>query len=73
MAYDEYDEYKPNIIIDNGSGYIKAGLSGDEARAYFPSIVGYPKYPKHSEFTIGGNEKNFLSVKRQKIIEEYLN
>ena len=61
MAYDEYDEYKPNIIIDNGSGYIKAGLSGDEdPRAYFPSIVGYPKYPKHSEFTIGGNEKEFF-------------
>ena len=60
MAYDEY-EYISNIIIDNGSGYIKAGLSGEESpRDYFPSIVGYPKSRKHSEFTLGGNEKELF-------------
>ena len=35
---------KNHIIIDNGSGYIKAGLSDEEgARAVFPTIVGYQK------------------------------
>ena len=33
------------IVIDNGSGMCKAGLSGDDApRTSFPSIVGRPKY-----------------------------
>ena len=33
------------IVIDNGSGMCKAGLSGDDApKASFPSIVGRPKY-----------------------------
>ena len=42
------------------SSYIKAGLAGaDSPRAYFPSIVVYPKHRKHSEFTIGRNEKKF--------------
>ncbi len=32
-------------MIDNGSGMIKAGISGDEApRSAFPSIVGRPKH-----------------------------
>ena len=34
----------PNIIIDNGTGYCKAGFSGEEGpRAYFPTIIGRPK------------------------------
>ncbi len=33
------------IVIDNGSGMCKAGLSGEDApRAVFPGIVGRPKY-----------------------------
>ena len=33
------------IVIDNGSGYIKAGFSGDDApKAVFPSIVGRPRH-----------------------------
>ena len=44
MAEDE-GESKPHIIIDNGTGYCKAGLSGEEGpRAVFPACVGYPKY-----------------------------
>ena len=31
-------------VIDNGSGVVKAGFSGEDApRAIFPSIVGRPK------------------------------
>lgn len=37
-------ESKPNIIIDNGTGYTKAGFSGEEGpRCVFPAIVGRPK------------------------------
>ena len=33
------------VIIDNGSGMMKAGIAGEEApRAVFPSIVGRPKH-----------------------------
>ena len=42
---EEEEEFKPHIIIDNGSSYIKAGLSEDEwPRSVFPTCVGYPKY-----------------------------
>jgi actin len=34
------------IVIDNGSGDIKAGFSGDDApRAIFSTVVGHPKQP----------------------------
>merc|ERR1712166_1330202 len=33
-----------NIVIDNGSGVIKAGMAGDNTPTVkFPSIVGYPR------------------------------
>ena len=38
------EENYHNIIIDNGSYYIKAGLSGEEEpRTIFRSLIGYPK------------------------------
>ena len=41
MVEEEDDISKRHIIIDNGSGYIKAGLSEEEgARSVFPTIVG---------------------------------
>lgn len=40
------DENQP-IVIDNGTGMIKAGIGGDEVpKAYFPTVVGYVKYNK---------------------------
>ena len=34
-------EATPKVIIDNGTGYVKAGFSGEEGpRAVFPAIVG---------------------------------
>ena len=39
-------EGERRIVIDNGSGTIKAGFSGDDApRAIFPTVVGWPKQP----------------------------
>ena len=35
------------VVLDIGSGYIKAGIAGDDApRSYFPNVIGIPKYPK---------------------------
>ena len=43
MALD-YSDLQP-LVIDNGTGMVKAGFAGDEApRAVFPSIVARPKY-----------------------------
>eukprot|EP01084_Bolivina_argentea_P058809 107356_1 len=45
MSDSDYEEEQGHaIVIDNGSGMVKAGFSGDEApRTVFPSIVGRPK------------------------------
>jgi actin len=35
----------PVVVIDNGTGMMKAGIAGEEApRVNFPSVVGVPKY-----------------------------
>ncbi len=48
----------PNIIIDNGSGYCKAGVSGEDApRAVFPCIVGRPKNPG---IMVGSEQKDYF-------------
>merc|ERR1712178_229495 len=40
---DDEDE-KPAIVVDNGSGMMKAGCSGEDApKVTFSSVVGYPK------------------------------
>ncbi len=37
------EQIQPAIVIDNGSGIIKAGFSGDDApRSCFPALVGQP-------------------------------
>jgi len=42
---DNDSEEMSNIVIDNGSGMVKAGFAGDDApRAVFPSIVGRPRH-----------------------------
>ena len=54
----EKEDYLPSIIIDNGTGYCKAGFSGEEGpRSVFPTCVGYPKYNTgyKKEFFIGAD------------------
>jgi len=42
---EQESEEGSTLVIDNGSGMVKAGFSGDDApRAVFPSIVGRPKF-----------------------------
>jgi len=37
-------DVKPAVVVDNGSGFIKAGISGNDApKVRFASTVGYPK------------------------------
>lgn len=39
--------YNHPVVIDNGSGNIKAGFAGEEKpKCFFPSLVGTPKYHK---------------------------
>jgi len=43
----EYEDVLTNqpVVIDNGSGVIKAGFAGDDSpKCYFPSYVGRPKH-----------------------------
>lgn len=50
------EEDKTAIIIDNGSGMVKAGFSGDDApRCVFPSIIGAPR---HRGVMIGMGQKD---------------
>jgi len=43
--YESENEGEYNLVIDNGTGMVKAGFSGEDApRAVFPSIIGRPKY-----------------------------
>lgn len=44
-----------SLVIDNGSGMVKAGLSGHDAPStVFPSIVGRPK---HQGIMVGMQDK----------------
>lgn len=52
--------YNQPVVLDNGSGNIKAGFAGEEKpRAYGPSLVGRPKYQKiMAGSLLAANEEN---------------
>jgi len=54
---DEVDDHdKPALVVDNGSGMVKAGFAGDDApRSVFPSIVGRPR---HQGVMVGMGQKD---------------
>jgi len=55
MSDDEQDE-PAGLVVDNGSGMVKAGFAGDDApRAVFPSIVGRPR---HQGVMVGMGQKD---------------
>ena len=77
MCEEEYDQL-PHIIIDNGTGYCKAGLSNEEGpRSVFPSCVGYPKYQEilynrdYKDFFIGDDALNKKAVLKLKYPMEH--
>jgi actin-related protein len=50
------DEEVQALVVDNGSGMVKAGFAGDDApRAVFPSIVGRPR---HTGVMVGATAKD---------------
>jgi actin beta/gamma 1 len=50
------EEEQAAVVLDNGSGMIKAGFAGDDApRAVFPSIVGRPR---HQGVMVGMGQKD---------------
>jgi actin-related protein len=50
------DEDQTALVVDNGSGMVKAGFAGDDApRAVFPSIVGRPR---HQGVMVGMGQKD---------------
>jgi len=50
------DEEQTALVVDNGSGMVKAGFAGDDApRAVFPSIVGRPR---HQGVMVGMGQKD---------------
>jgi hypothetical protein len=50
------DDEVAALVIDNGSGMVKAGFAGDDApRAVFPSIVGRPR---HQGVMVGMGQKD---------------
>jgi len=52
----EDDEEVTGLVVDNGSGMVKAGFAGDDApRAVFPSIVGRPR---HQGVMVGMGQKD---------------
>ena len=45
MPVNIYEDDIAAVVIDNGSGMVKAGFAGDDApRAVFPGIVGRPRF-----------------------------
>lgn len=39
------EEHNTPVVIDNGTGYIKAGLAGEDAPSHcIPSLIGRPKH-----------------------------
>jgi actin-related protein len=50
------EEQRAAVVIDNGSGMVKAGFAGDDApRAVFPSIV---RRPRHQGVMVGMGQKD---------------
>jgi actin-related protein len=53
---EETNEESQAMVVDNGSGMVKAGFAGDDApRSVFPSIVGRPK---HAGVMVGMAQKD---------------
>ena len=54
------EEDQQALVVDNGSGMVKAGFAGDDApRAVFPSIVGRPR---HQGVMVGMGQKVCVRV-----------
>jgi len=63
MAANAYEEEKPAVVLDNGTGMIKAGISGEDApKVAFASVVGYPKM---KSVLVGTQKEYFIGEEAQ--------
>ena len=54
----------PSVVIDNGSGFIRAGFGGDDApRCVFPSVIGYHNHKNHYVGGEAQNKRDILSLR----------
>merc|ERR1712154_372507 len=52
------DDEQAAVVVDNGTGQMKAGFSGDDApKCVFPSVVGRPR---HEGVMVGMGQKDAL-------------
>ena len=64
-------EIKQHIVIDNGTGFCKAGFSGEKIpKIIIPSLVGYPKY---ASGRVGVDKKQFFVGSEAEAIKGVLN
>ena len=57
---DSEEEECDAVVIDNGSGMMKAGFAGDDApRAVFPSIIGRPRTALPSKSSADLGQKDY--------------
>ncbi|CAG2249311.1 Actin, cytoplasmic type 5,Actin, cytoskeletal 4,Actin, cytoplasmic A3,Actin, muscle-type,Actin-75,Actin-like protein 53D,Putative actin-24,Actin, non-muscle 6.2,Actin-like protein 9,Actin-71,Actin-4,Actin, nonmuscle,Actin, alpha skeletal muscle 2,Actin, cytoskeletal 2A,Actin B,Actin-11,Actin-15A,Actin, cytoplasmic type 8,Actin, cytoplasmic 2,Actin, cytoplasmic 1,Actin-like protein 7B,Actin-related protein T3,Actin, alpha skeletal muscle B,Actin-85C,Actin, spherule isoform,Actin-57B,Actin, acrosomal process len=64
MPFNVYDDEIAAVVIDNGSGMVKAGFAGDDApRAVFPAITGRPRY--QSVMVGMGNKDSYVGDEAQ--------
>jgi centractin len=64
----EYEDVLTNqpVVIDNGSGVIKAGFAGDDSpKCFFPSYVGRPKHVRIMAGAVEGDV--FIGRKAQEL------
>ena len=60
------DDNVAALVIDSGSGCVKAGFAGDDApRAIFPSIVGRPRYHLTGVMLGRGQKVSFIGDEAQ--------
>jgi len=63
---DDSDEEVNALVVDNGSGMVKAGFSGDDApRAVFPSIVGRPRSSYNASMVGMGQKDAYVGDEAQ--------
>jgi actin beta/gamma 1/actin len=61
----------PAVIIDNGTGFIKAGFEGEDSpKVVLPTLIGKPKMPG---IMVGMDQKEFYVGEEVIEKQEFLN
>ncbi|EGG13303.1 alpha-centractin [Cavenderia fasciculata] len=64
MSRNQVEFSNQPVVIDNGSGFIKAGFAGqDQPSSIFSSLIGHPKYKKVMGSNVDGDSSFFVGDK----------